>query len=221
MTTKDVGDYLVWTLTVSPFAPDTAAVLTVIPPEGTTTIPGQTPNADKSVWTSTPMLATLPGNYIGRWTVSGTGAGVEPDETVNVQPTLPVSTLTYASTKDYADHLQKAPPNGARRLLWRATLRVDELLKTAVYDTDTTGMPTAAAVITACKRACCEQAEWMVETGDTDGIGLVDVYTQVSIGSASLTRGSGSSGGTSSVRYAPNAVSVLQLAGLLTPGVYH
>ena len=221
MTTKDVGDYIVWTLTVTPSAGDTAAVLTVVPPEGASSTPGQAPNGDKSVWTSTPLLATLPGNYIGRWTVSGTGAGVEPDQSVNVQPTLPVTTLAYATTKDLAEHLHDTPPDGSRRLLYRATLRVDELLKTAVYAVDDDGMPTDAATIVACRRACCEQAEWMAATGDTDGIDLVSVYTQVSIGSVSLTRGSGGAGGASSVRYAPNAVSVLQLAGLLTAGVYH
>jgi hypothetical protein len=221
LTTKDVGDYIVWTLTVSPSAPDTAAVLIVVPPEGATSTPGQTANADKSVWTSTPYLATMGGNYIGRWVVTNTGAGVEPDQTVNVRPTLPISTLTYATTKDYAEHFEMVPPNGLRTLLRRATRRVDEMLKTAVYDVDVNNMPTDAAVIAACKEACCEQAAWMIETGDTSGIGLVDVYTQVSILSVQLTRGPGGSGRTSSIRYAPNAVAVLQLAGLLTAGVYH
>lgn len=221
MTTKDVGDYIVWTLTVSPFAGDTAAVLTAISPLGVTTTPGQTSSADKSTWTSTPVLATVGGNWVGRWTVTGTGAGVEPDQTVNVAPTLPVTTLTYATTTDFADHLQAAPPNGSRRLLARATLRIDELLKTAVYDVDVNGMPTDAAAIAACKAACCEQAEWMVGTGDVDGLGLVDAYTSVSIGSVSLSRAQGGASGGSTLRYAPNAVSVLERAGLLTPGVYH
>jgi hypothetical protein len=221
LTTKDVGDYGVWTLTVTPAGGDTAAVLTVISPAGITTTPGQTSTPDKSVWTSTPTSLGVAGEWVGRWTVTGTGAGVEADQTMLVAPTTPVTEVVYATTTDLANHLHTAPPAGSRRLLARATLRVDELLLTAVYDVDTNGLPTNAAVIVALRRATCEQAEWMTDVGDADGTGVAEVYQSVSIGRLALTRAGTATGGSQSLRYAPNAVQVLRRAGLITGDVFH
>ena len=219
--TVDVNDYAVWTWTLTAFAADTAATMAVISPAGVSTAATVTPNADKSVWTSAAVLLTAAGDWTGRLTVTGTGAGVE-HQTIQCGPTQPVPAVVYATTTDLANWLHGPPPAGARRMLARATLRVDELCKTAVYDVDANNLPTDPAVIAALRDATCAQVEWMVETGDLAGTAAPEQYQSVSIGSVSLTRaGSGGAGGTAASRYAPNAVTVLQLAGLLPGTVAH
>lgn len=104
----------------------------------------------------------------------------------------------YATRADLANY---APPTytvpsepEATRVLTRASLRLDNTaLKTAVYDVDdTTGLPTDVDVITAIRDATCAQVVWWADTGSESG--AADLYSDVSIGSARLSRGSGTAG---------------------------
>lgn len=75
----------------------------------------------------------------------------------------------------------------ATRLLTHASMAIYRATMTALYPTDSTGMPTQASTISTLKRATCAQALWYLETDDEQGI--AGLYTQVSIGGVSLTRG--------------------------------
>ncbi|CAL9607327.1 hypothetical protein SUDANB95_05516 [Actinosynnema sp. ALI-1.44] len=99
----------------------------------------------------------------------------------------------------------------ATRQLTRASARVDELLLTALYTTDTNGMPTKAAVVQALKDATCAQVVWWA-TGAGDETGAASRWTDVGIGSLKLSSKS-AVGGDSSQRYAPDAVAHLRSAG--------
>lgn len=215
MTTNDVGDIATLTLGVTPSAPDTSATVSVVSPTGLVTAPTTTPNGDRSQWTAQ-LVLTEPGEYVARWTVTGTGAGVE-SSTVTVQPTQPVAgQRVYATTRDLANYTNKVPPADARRMLIRASERIDDLLLTAVYDVDAvTLMPTDAKVIQALKDATCAQVAWWVETGDESG--AAGAFQQVSIGSVSLGRGYTGGGSTTGAtqNVSSDAVAHLRRAGLL------
>lgn len=106
-------------------------------------------------------------------------------------------------------------PTGAEadRKLKRASEKVDRALLSAVYDTDTNGMPTDANITEAFKLATCAQVVYWADTGDELGTG--GQWDSVSIGSVSLTRGSKSSpgsGGASAPSLAPQAWDHLVLA---------
>ena len=76
---------------------------------------------------------------------------------VRVAPDPGVVSVRFATTTDLANHLQAAPPVGARRLLRRAAARIDELLRVAVYPVDSNALPTEAAHIAA--ETSCEISE--------------------------------------------------------------
>jgi hypothetical protein len=201
VTDYDVGDWRVPTLTVEPFDATTAATLTVVnPSDGTTTNPTPTTSDGGNHWTAPGYELTVAGEWIERWTVTGTGAGKErfrvlvaPDPTA-----VPTGARVYATTTDYATHLLAAPPAGARRTLIAASRRVDEMLLTAVYDVDTvTGLPTDAEVIAAFRDATCMQAEYGRLIGTAAAAGAPGV-TSASIGSASVTRQQPAGGGKTS-----------------------
>lgn len=98
----------------------------------------------------------------------------------------------------------------ATRVLTRASQRLDStVLKTAVYEVDVNGLPTDAGVIEAFRDATCAQVVWWSETGSETG--SVDQYDQVSIGSARLSRRSGSSASTATPSVAPAALDHLAL----------
>jgi hypothetical protein len=93
-----------------------------------------------------------------------------------------------------ADLVGYAPPSvtvpdepEATRVLTRASEDVDDALLTAVYDVDTAGMPTGAAVVEALKLATCAQAVHMLRTGTDDGDDGLTAYDSVSIGSITLS----------------------------------
>ncbi|MFI6485158.1 hypothetical protein ACIBH1_45120 [Nonomuraea sp. NPDC050663] len=122
--------------------------------------------------------------------------------------------LVYASAADYTDYTGQADlPADIDRRLERASERIDELLLTAYYRTDDTGMPTEPAVREAVRRATCAQAAWTSAHGDEYGV--ASAFKDVAIGSVKLSRGGSNEGGTS--RHAPDAHSILRSAGLL-PG---
>lgn len=200
----------------------TIATLTLTAPDGTTVAPAAGPEDGevRARWLAI-LPGALAGEYEGRWTVTGTGAGKEP-VTVLVGPAGAYVGRSYATTGQLAAYLHAAPPAGARRLLARATERVDELTRTACYDVDPDDpdqMPTDAAVLAALVEATCAQAEWLAATGD-DGSGTAQRYSDVQIGSVRLSTGSASTAAAAAdpdqgdARYAPGAIRALRKAGL-------
>ncbi|MFZ3569276.1 hypothetical protein ACNYS0_20200 [Streptomyces sp. BH034] len=111
---------------------------------------------------------------------------------------------------------QPAPPD-ADRLLARASEDVDDALLSAVYDTDTAGMPTDPAVVAALADATCAQVEYQQATGD-DGTGAAGQWDAVSIGPVSLSGRKQGPQAAGDVDLAPRAHRALKRAGLL-PGV--
>jgi hypothetical protein len=218
VTINDVGDIATLTLTVAPSGVDTSATVTVTSPTGVVTSPTTTPNGDRSIWTAQLPL-TLPGEYLIRWVVTGTGAGAE-QSAVTARPALPVVVAgphVYATTADLANFLEKAPPANARRLLWQASRDVERATKTAIYDVDDNGFPTDTAVKAAMRDAVCAQVEWWGETGDSLGAG--GQWSSVKIGSVALDGRAAASG--TGGELTPNAVTFLENAGLLPGSVLH
>ncbi|MEU4234181.1 hypothetical protein AB0F17_58745 [Nonomuraea sp. NPDC026600] len=123
--------------------------------------------------------------------------------------------MAYATTGELTTWLNPDPvPTGAARMLARATRYMDNvLLKTSVYPVDADGLPTEAAHITAMRDACCALVEWWAENGD-DGLGAGSEYTSVSAGNIALSKAAGT-GGDDDPRRAPEAVEILDGAGLL------
>ncbi|MEU4225807.1 hypothetical protein AB0F17_16055 [Nonomuraea sp. NPDC026600] len=124
--------------------------------------------------------------------------------------------MAYATSAEYEAELGAGTaPANIERLLTLASRDVDAALIAAVYNVED-GAATDAAVITALKEATIEQAAYCLDTGDETGTGGSLTYTSVSIGSVALSRPqSGGAGGGSAARpLAPQARSVLQLAGL-------
>lgn len=200
----------------------TVAELTLVDPDGAPVpLTAVAAGEDRSRWSATiPSLSA--GVYVGRWRVTGTGAGVEPVRIlVGPSGSTPYRGRSYATTAHLAEHLGAAPPADAHRLLVRATERVDELLRTAVYAT--TGadeLPVDDDVILALREATCAQAAWFDDTGD-DGSGLAARWSDVQIGSVRLSGSTGGSGGGgdpdgSDPRYAPGAIRALRKV----PGLY-
>lgn len=204
------------------YGADTAAALVVHPPAGDTTAVATTSSGEGKTHTAnTPVLLTMPGTWTWAWTVTGTGAGKRYEE-VRVAPApvdVPLAgTLVYATTADYARWLQAAPPVGAARSLRVASERVDELLRTAVYQTDAEGLPVDQEQRDALRWATCAQADYQRAIGDPYGRGALGTLTSVSIGSVSIGRGVTASGTTAPPRYSDQAVSYLATAGLLGHG---
>lgn len=204
------------------FGVDTVATLTVTTPLAvagspiacTSSAGGQTHTA------TTPVLFNGPGLWAYRWDVTGTGAGTRYD-TVAVAPppsTVPEAGRVYATTADYARWLSAAPPAGAYRALWVASRRVDELLATSLYDTDTDGYPLDVEHRRALRLAACAQADYMRAIGDPYGRGALGTLSSVSIGSVSVGRATTASGTTAPPRFSTDAVQFLAEAGLLNHG---
>ncbi len=207
----DVGDNAVLTLDVNPADVDTEATVVVTPPPGATWTPTTpTSNVDRSSWQLVLPL-TAAGEWRALWTVTGTGAGVQADTVYAVGD--PAGRV-YATPGELVAYTGELPPDGARRLLLRASRLVEALTRCAVYDVDADGLPTDALVAAAFRDACCAQVVWFEETGDSTGAGAQ--YQSVSIGSVSLTRGYTSGGPATGAeqRYAPDAIAVLSRVGL-------
>lgn len=122
----------------------------------------------------------------------------------------------YATSDDYVKWAGATPPPPADidRRLARASLRVDELTFTAVYDVDDTGMPTDPDVREAMQEATCAIAAWRIRTGDEDGAAAQ--YQSVGIGSVNLGRAqSATAAGGGPDLDGPDARTVLGNAGLL------
>lgn len=199
-------------VTLTPYAPSTGAgaSITCTAADG-----GQTHTANTAV------TFTEPGLWTYRWTITGTGAATRYSEDA-VAPAPTAAPMTgvrvYASTADYARWLSATPPTGAYRALVVASQRVDELLTSAVYDTDVQGYPVDTNQRQALRLATCAQADYMRAIGDPYGRGALGSISSVSIGGVSVGRAVTASGTTSPPRFSIDAVQFLNAAGLLNHG---
>ncbi|MFF9507296.1 hypothetical protein ACF1BU_14285 [Streptomyces sp. NPDC014724] len=123
----------------------------------------------------------------------------------------------YATPEQLAIYTGDQAPEGAERLLARASEDVDAALLTAVYTVDDDGDPTDPAVAAALAAAVCAQVEYQLATGD-DGTGAAGAWDSVSIGPVSLSGRTAGPPAASGVDLAPRAHRALSGAGLL-PGV--
>lgn len=128
-----------------------------------------------------------------------------------------MAALVYATAEQLAAWTGQPAPADADRLLARASEDIDDALATAVYDTDSTGMPTDAEIVSALADATCAQVEYQTATGD-DGTGAAGRWSSVSIGPVSLSGRTNAPSGPSDLDLAPRAERRLRRAGLL-PGV--
>lgn len=101
------------------------------------------------------------------------------------------------------------------QVLVAASLDVDQMLLTAIYETDSSGLPTDPDVTEALKDATIAQAQYAAGKGDATNVGAGHI-TQASIGSISFTRSSETPG-----RYSPQALQILSQAGLLGRGPWN
>lgn len=174
------------------------------------------PDRGRARWTAL-LTDAAAGLHSVRWTVAGTGAGV----TVYDLPVAPVGpragARSYATTGQLAEHMAAAPPVGAHRLLERATERVDEMVRCAVYDVDDAGMPTDPKVAAALAEATCATVQWWAETGDRTGTGSSTALAGAQIGSVRLPSAAPAADGLPP-GYAPEARRVLAAAGLTAAG---
>jgi hypothetical protein len=217
MTTHEAGDWTTPTLTVDPFDGSTVATLAVISPAGVTTAPAASTGDGGATWAAASYELDSPGEWVERWTVTGTGKSQERRTLlVSADPTdVPSGAVSYATTGDYAKWPGATLFTGIRRALIMASGVVDEMLLTAVYDVDAGGLPTDADVIAAVRDAACAQVLYSRTTGDTYGIGAGQLHS-FSIGSIQATRGYSTKGSSAPGRFSPQAWEILHLAGLVS-----
>ncbi|BCJ64147.1 hypothetical protein [Polymorphospora rubra] len=190
----DEGDWRIPTLTVTPADGTTQAALVVEAPDGTRT--ALTPTGGSGSWEGPAYELTSPGEWIEDWTVTGTGAGRQRTSVLVAPVSGPVGARVYATTADLARWLHAAPPAGARRALQAASRRVDEMLLTALYPTDATGLPTTPAHIAALRDATCAQAEYARASGDATSVGATTKPSSFTLGRLSVQQaGTSSSSG--------------------------
>jgi hypothetical protein len=120
----------------------------------------------------------------------------------------------YATLEQYRDQ-----PGGSAYaddkvtdMLPRASLRLDELIVGAFYDTDTDGQPTDALTAEVFMRATCAQAQFMLVQDDPTG--AKGAFQNVSVGGVSYSRAQESTG-VGKDRFAPEMVSILRTEGIL------
>ncbi len=117
---------------------------------------------------------------------------------------------TYATAQDYVEYAGNAGPADIERRLARASERIDELLVTALYETDDQELPVDPVLRDAVKRATCAQAAWVLAVGDE--FGTASAFKDVTMGTVRLTRADGEG---AAPRYAQDAVSILLQAGFV------
>lgn len=125
--------------------------------------------------------------------------------------------MAYA-TVEQLDGVLDYTPDGAQRLLDRASRDVDRALLCGVYDI------TDPAIVTALKEATLEQVAYQLEIGNSKGIthGLQGgVPNATSAGSVDLSRGTSVGGSSSQMPWlGAQAFAVLQTAGLIGQGPF-
>lgn len=128
--------------------------------------------------------------------------------------------MTYATLAQLASFLgtsEGALPADAGRLLQRAAELVQDSTVTAVYDTDSSGLPTLPAAVTSFQGATCAQVEfWLAGDEEDDVLGPLQ---GMSAGSQQQQYGAGTNRATP-MYLAPRAARILRLAGLLDGSVY-
>lgn len=126
----------------------------------------------------------------------------------------------YATSADYQQYTGQTPPSDIEAVLGRASRFLDSVaFRLCWYEVDEDGYPANAVVRDAFTAAVCAQAQWWDETGDEHGI--AGRYSSVSLGSLSLSRGGGPSGGgrLGAREVAAAALEALQSSDL-TPDVF-
>ncbi|MGC5398080.1 hypothetical protein ACPXCP_20390 [Streptomyces sp. DT20] len=123
----------------------------------------------------------------------------------------------YATPEQLAEQTGQPAPADAERLLRRASEDVDDALRTAIYDTDSAGMPTEPAIVDALAAATVAQVEYVTEQGGDD-TGAAGQWDSVSIGPVSMSGRRGGPASPDEVDLGPRALRTLYRSGLL-PGV--
>ena len=123
----------------------------------------------------------------------------------------------YATPEQYTAWTGQPAPTGVERLLARASRDIDAALLTAIYDTDSTGMPTDPDIVATLADATCAQVEYQQATGD-DGTGAAGQWDSVSIGPVSMSGRRPRPQAAGDLDLAPRAGRALAAAGLF-PGV--
>ncbi len=179
----------------------TVAALAVVSPTLTSVAAVGEATADVGLnWTCPVPAYTVPGIWRHVWTVTGAGAGTFVT-LVDVAPSGMLTALpwAYATTTHLAEYLNattgfpQALPEGAEGKLHRASQRIDELLKSAVYPVDSNELPTDAKHIVALREATCELVAWWIDTGDESGAQAAFTGS-VTAGRISLSRGAQATG---------------------------
>jgi hypothetical protein len=222
---RDVGDWRIPTISITNDAglPASGTVTCAVEdPDGlisAVAMTAGTPTATATPWSGAAYELTKAGSWIERFTIVGDGKG-KARQTVWVQAdpgAAPSGERVYATTGDYANAIHEPPADDIdlRRVLAAATREIEDVLLSAVYDTDdTTLLPTDSAVTEAIRDAVIEQAHWQIEQGDPYGLGA-GTFQTVSIGGVSLGRGSGGGAADAPGRRSPRAQALLRAAGLL------
>lgn len=97
----------------------------------------------------------------------------------------------YATAAQYQAYSGQTPPPDIDRLLARASELLDsDVLKTAWYDTDDSGLPTNSQVIEAFANATSAQIEFWLK-GPGEGVDVAGPIQGVSLGSLSIQYGAG------------------------------
>ena len=117
--------------------------------------------------------------------------------------------MAYATISDLEEWLAPEPaPANATRLLEQASDALDQALIGAMFE------PTDPGVHEVLRRACVRQVHWMLDRDDETGAN--NDLQSMSAGSRSFTRRTVGEGAGAAPRIAPQAVTVLRTAGLLT-----
>ena len=124
--------------------------------------------------------------------------------------------LVYATPAEYAEWLGKeSPPAGALQALRAASINVNQIITTAVYDVDAEGHPLSETIRDALRDATCAQAEYARATGDANNTGGLHMGS-VQIGTVMLTRSHQPPSGMPE-RFGQSPIEILQQAGLFNP----
>lgn len=133
----------------------------------------------------------------------------------------------YATLADFEDFTdgdhEEASEDVINARLRRASSVIDGLTRNARFAADADGYPTDEAISDAFRDATCAQVAWWDETDDITGAGSQEgtlSIGSVSIGSRGRTTGNGAPDAASS-RHAPEAIQILQNAGLISALTSH
>lgn len=127
--------------------------------------------------------------------------------------------LVYADADDLATFTGTPAPDNADRLLKGASALARAATRAAIYDTDSTGMPTDTDIIEAFRDATCAQAAEWIDKGVDPAAGTSPGAPQSSsIGGASVNWGSpgGLTPEQTLTQLIPDALWYLEAAGLLS-----